>query len=205
MAFDEVDIAKSVAAANSAATKALSLAASATDVEQALIRAIQHRYPKQTSVSLDDLGRWTDDYAAAMRDVYNSFPNDLDVCALFAEALMNRTPWLLWDLKSGEPNEGADTLEIIAALEKAFEQDGANAHPGLLHLYIHALEMSPVQERALKAADHLRGLGPDAGHLQHMHRIRVLTLLDLGRQFLTGSFSIGPGVIPRGMWFLFTG
>ena len=29
--------------------------------------------------------------------------DDLDVCALFAEAVMNRTPWALWDLVTGEP------------------------------------------------------------------------------------------------------
>jgi hypothetical protein len=31
-----------------------------------------------------------------MRDVYAQFPSDLDVVALFAEAMMNRTPWRLW-------------------------------------------------------------------------------------------------------------
>ena len=35
-------------------------------------------------------------------------------------------------------------------------------------MYIHALEMSPVPQRALKAADMLRGFAPDAGHLEHM-------------------------------------
>lgn len=42
------------------------------------------------------------------------------------------------------------------------------AHPGVLHLYLHAMEMSTRPEDALPAADLLRGLVPDAGHLQHM-------------------------------------
>ncbi|MDH5505227.1 MAG: hypothetical protein OEY98_14520, partial [Acidimicrobiia bacterium] len=46
--------------------------------------------------------------------------------------------------------------------------DGAWTHPGLLHMYIHLMEMSPHPERALRAGDRLYGLVPDAGHLQHM-------------------------------------
>jgi tetratricopeptide (TPR) repeat protein len=41
-------------------------------------------------------------------------------------------------------------------------------HPGLLHIYIHLMEMSPHPQRALKASDALRSLVPDAGHLNHM-------------------------------------
>ena len=44
----------------------------------------------------------------------------------------------------------------------------AATHPGVLHMYIHLMEMSPYPERALRAADWLRELVPDAGHLQHM-------------------------------------
>lgn len=42
------------------------------------------------------------------------------------------------------------------------------AHPGVLHFYIHLMELSPRPEAALVAADALRDLVPDAGHLQHM-------------------------------------
>ena len=45
---------------------------------------------------------------------------------------------------------------------------GEEPHAGLLHMYIHAMEMSPHPERALTACDELRDLVPDAGHLQHM-------------------------------------
>ena len=106
-----------------------------------------------------------------MRKAYRSFPDDSDVCALFAEALLNRTPWALWDLETGEPAAGADTLEVIGVLERgigALEAAGEPDHPGLLHMYIHALEMSPSPERALRSADRLRELVPDAGHLRHM-------------------------------------
>jgi hypothetical protein len=42
------------------------------------------------------------------------------------------------------------------------------AHPGILHLYVHLMEMSPFSEKALRASDVLRTLVPDAGHLIHM-------------------------------------
>ncbi len=138
-----------------------------TAVERALIEAIHHRYPEDASV--EDFGPWNDTYADAMRAVHKVHANDLDICSLFAEAIMNRTPWQLWDLPSGKPAEGADTLEAITVLETAFDTlHGAWEHPGLLHMYIHLMEMSPHPERALRHGDVLSTLVPDAGHLLHM-------------------------------------
>ena len=168
-AFDEVDMSQTLQEAHGAAKTALALKDTASPVEQALIEAIQERYPAETPA--EDLGIWNDAYAAAMREVYRRFPEDLDIATLFAEAIMNRTPWALWDLKSGAVAEGADTLEAVEVLEKAMAQmaaAGPARHPGLLHMYIHLMEMSPHPERALQAGDQLRGLVPDAGHLQHM-------------------------------------
>jgi tetratricopeptide (TPR) repeat protein len=54
-------------------------------------------------------------------------------------------------------------------LERAFNGlPGAWDHPGLLHMYIHLMEMSPHPERALRHGDRLAALVPDAGHLVHM-------------------------------------
>ena len=165
-AFDAADLTQSLREAYTATQAALIRKDSASSVEQGLIKALQHRYPSETAA--DNLDVWNDNYANAMRDVYNAFPNDLDVSSLFAEALMSRTPWALWDLKSGEVADGADTQEARAVLEQALEQEGGDAHPGLLHMYIHLMEMSPHPEQALRASDQLRGLVPDSGHLQHM-------------------------------------
>ncbi|MEM8982367.1 MAG: hypothetical protein AAGC71_05035 [Pseudomonadota bacterium] len=147
--------------------KASALAASATSFEQALIAALSHRYP--TDTDSDDFAPWNDAFANAMRQVYAEHSQNLDVCALFAEALMNRTPWELWDLESGQPVDGASTREAVTTMEKAFDTiDGAWRHPGLLHMYIHAMEMSPTPEKALRHGDQLSELIPDAGHLLHM-------------------------------------
>ena len=95
-------------------------------------------------------------------------PDDLDVAALFADALMNLTPWALWDRYTGLPSEGAATLEAKEVLERALDRPGGRSHPGLVHLYVHLMEMSPFPEQALPVADELRSLVPDAGHLVHM-------------------------------------
>jgi hypothetical protein len=103
-----------------------------------------------------------------MRGVYERFPEDLDVAALYADALMNLKPWKLWDPKTKKPTLNAPTNEVQRVLEKALKADAALRHPGLIHLHIHFWEMSPRPERALPIADLLRNLVPDAGHLQHM-------------------------------------
>ena len=111
-----------------------------------------------------------------MRTAYRRFPDDLDVAALFAESLMNVTPWQMWDLPTGEPADGAHTVECREVLERALATPEARVHPGVLHMYIHLMEMSPTPEAASEAADLLRDLVPDAGHLRHMpSHIDVLT------------------------------
>lgn len=168
-AFDDEDKRSSLERALGAAAAAANNAAATAEIERALIGALSKRYP--ASPGEEDFGPWNDAYADAMREVYRAHGDDLDVCALFAEAIMNRTPWQLWDLVTGEPAEGADTLEAMEVLETAFrklETKGARRHPGLLHMYIHLMEMSPHPERALKAGDTLVDLIPDAGHLVHM-------------------------------------
>ncbi len=141
----------------------------ATDIEKALIIALESRY--QSNEPAPDLYTWSAAYANEMRNVYTTFPDDSDVATLFAEAMMNRTPWQMWDPHTGEPNPAGDTLECRRVLEEGIakvEAAGPARHPGLLHLYIHLMEMSAVPEVALRYADELREMVPSAGHLAHM-------------------------------------
>ena len=143
----------------------------ATAVERALIEALPARYQGNVVVPAEEFAKWDDAFAAAMRGVYGRFPDDPDVATLFAEALITRTPWQLWDLDTGMPADGADTLEAKAVLEAGMQQRrhrGQPPHPGMPHMYIHVMEMSRVPECALAAADQLDGLSPDNGHLNHM-------------------------------------
>ncbi|OED42139.1 hypothetical protein AB833_07480 [Chromatiales bacterium (ex Bugula neritina AB1)] len=142
-----------------------------TPVEQDLIQALAYRFQKPHRVTQDEFNRWDDDYSNAMRTVYTRHPNDHDVAALFAEAMMTRTPWKLWDVHTGKPPAATDTYEIIDVLERSIaslEEQGSAPHPALLHLHIHALEMSNHPEQAMQSADSLQDLCPDAGHLNHM-------------------------------------
>jgi tetratricopeptide (TPR) repeat protein len=165
-AFDPVDLERSLNLAVASTRKARALVDRASPVERALINALVERYPANSPDQITP--GWNDNYANAMRKVYRAYKDDPDVAALFAEAIMNRTPWQLWNVKTGEPAEGADTVEAVHVLERAIGQPGGSSHPGLLHMYVHLMEMSPHPERALPAADRLRSLVPDAGHLLHM-------------------------------------
>ncbi|MFC9913164.1 tetratricopeptide repeat protein [Streptomyces sp. NPDC059862] len=166
-AFDGQDLVRTVDRTHAAVELAHEKAAAgATPVERALIEALRARYPQ--SKPAEDCTVWNAPYADAMRAVHALDPDDLDVATLYADALMNLTPWQLWDTRTGEPAEGARTLDARAVLERALATEDGARHPGVLHMYIHLMEMSPTPEAALPVADRLRGLVPDAGHLQHM-------------------------------------
>src|ERR1700679_609727 len=71
-------------------------------------------------------------------------------------------------MAAGRLAEGGRTSKAKDVLEQAMDAPGGMTHPGILHFYIHLMEMSPQPEAALPAADALRPLVPDAGHLVHM-------------------------------------
>ncbi|HJW33725.1 MAG TPA: hypothetical protein VJ505_10210 [Holophagaceae bacterium] len=147
-------------AAWEALAEAQKRASSASPVEQGLIAALAHRYALP---SPGDRKALDEAYAQAMQSLMVTFPKDADVAALTAEALMDVRPWDQWT-RAGEPQPG--TKEILEALYRALKL--APDHPLALHLTIHATEGSPHPERGKAAADRLRMLVPDAGHLLHM-------------------------------------
>lgn len=141
--------------------KAVELSANATAKEKALITAMSARYVKDP---VDDRKPLDSAYMVAMKAVHKVYPEDVDIAAMYAEALMDMHPWDLW-----EPDGRSKpwTPEIIEAIEKAISTDPK--HPGGHHFYIHALEASPEPEKALASAKVFDdGLVPNAGHLVHM-------------------------------------
>jgi tetratricopeptide (TPR) repeat protein len=135
-------------------------ASNGSEVERALIDALGKRfaYPQP-----EDRAPLDQAYANAMREVWKRFSNDVDVGALFAEAMMDLRPWNQWTVE-GQPNPG--TEEIIATLDAVLKLNPR--HPFANHLYIHAVEASPHPERADAAADRLRKLQPGLAHNVHM-------------------------------------
>jgi tetratricopeptide (TPR) repeat protein len=165
-AFDPVDLAASLARAR----MELGLAAKgrASAVEQGLIEALQSRYPTDDPNDIDALLAGHTAYADAMAKLADVYPDDVDVQALAADALVNVTAWALWDTRTGEPAPGSRVVEAKRILDDALATPEGREHPGVLHLYLHTMEMSATPQDALPVADLLRGLVPDAGHLQHM-------------------------------------
>jgi len=165
--FDPVGKAQALATAYDATQSALlALKDNVTPPERALIEALPARYPQREPI--EDQKPWNADFMNAMRGAYEAHAEDLDVACIFVEAIMNVTPWQMWDLKNAIVAQGAGTVEAEGVLDKCFRSDPAWKHPGLLHLHVHLMEMSPHPERALKTGDVLRTLVPDAGHLIHM-------------------------------------
>lgn len=165
-AFDPVDLAASVARARS--ELALAADGRASAVERGLIDALTARFPTDDPDDTDALQAGHTAYADAMTALGRAHPDDVDVAALTADALVNITAWALWDSRTGEPAPGSRVLEAKEILDGALATPAGRSHPGILHLCLHTMEMSTTPEAALPAADLLRGLVPDAGHLRHM-------------------------------------
>lgn len=165
--YDKSDLAQTVNECRNALNKAKSLSEKAGPVEDALTKALEHRLPKDEKDS-HNFSSWNHAYAKAMKPVYDEFSNDLDVACLYADALMNLTPWALWDVRTGKQAPGSRALEAKQVLEKGLGQKGGFEHIGLLHLYIHLTEMSTEPENGLLAAESLTRLAEEAGHLAHM-------------------------------------
>lgn len=135
-------------------------AARASAKEQAYIAALAQRYssdPKAERPPLDAA------YAAAMKDVVAKFPDDLDAATIYAQSLMDTSPWSYWNA-DGSPR--SFTNEVLTALESVLKRN--NDHMGAIHFYIHAVEASPNPGRAEQYADRLAALAPGAGHIVHM-------------------------------------
>lgn len=126
------------------------------DLIEALSARYEYPFPK-------DRAHLEKAYADAMGKVWAKYPDDPDIGATYAEAMMVCRPWALYSLDR-EPV--GDTEHIVTTLERVLELDPD--HPGACHLYIHAVEQSKTPERAVPAADRLSRLVPGSGHLLHM-------------------------------------
>ena len=150
-----------IAPAFAAVQKAKALAAKAGPREQALIAALALRYssdPKVARAPFDAA------YAAEMAKVVAQFPDDDEIATLYAEAVMDLSPWDYWKPGGQEPNP--QSTPIVPTLERVLARNPN--HPGAIHFYIHAVEASDRPKRAEPYADRLRGTIPGAGHLVHM-------------------------------------
>ncbi|KXG47782.1 Tetratricopeptide TPR2 [Penicillium griseofulvum] len=137
-------------------------------VERALIKAIQARFPFNKPAS--DVSALDKSYAAAMEDVFQHHQEShtMDVTTLYVDALMHTALRRMYAVKTGAPIESSPVHKIRAIFDSALANRESDTHPGILHLWIHFMEMSNVPGITLAGADKLRHLVPDAGHIHHM-------------------------------------
>ncbi|WMI64555.1 hypothetical protein RBH94_10835 [Aestuariibaculum sp. YM273] len=144
---------------NEAIAQALNQSKNATPKEQALIKALTHRYSEDLTKEVSELNMA---YMKAMEKVVAQYPNDSDIQTLYAASVMNTVRWNYWD-KNGNPSP--NITEAKMALEKAIKLDPDN--PGAHHYYIHMVEL-PKPDMAVPSAEKLASLMPAAGHIVHM-------------------------------------
>src|SRR5262249_24818902 len=120
--------------------------------EHAYLAALGKRY---CDCETPDRHQLASEYAKAMRDLTEKYPDDLDAATLYAQALMNLNPAGLWN-SDGTPVEG--TPEIVSVLESVLKRNPR--HMGAIHYYIHIMEASPQPEKALVYAQVLPSLAP---------------------------------------------
>jgi tetratricopeptide (TPR) repeat protein len=143
--------------------RAVALAPKASEGERAYIEALATRYGDPRGAHRPSRAAMDSAYANAMRELWKRTPNDADAGTLFAEAMLDLSPWNQWG-PDGKALPGTD--EIVVTLESVLKM--SPDCPGANHYYIHAVEASRHPERAVPAAERLGNLVPDAGHLVHM-------------------------------------
>ena len=150
-----------VAAAKKAVDASNNVGNHASEREKMLINAVAKRYasdPKADRTPLDKA------YADAMTAAAAKHRADDVIQVLFAESLMDLSPWNYWEAAGAKPK--GRTTEMIDALERVLERNPT--HPGAIHYYIHVMEASTKPEKALPYARLLAKQMPGAGHIVHM-------------------------------------
>lgn len=147
--------------AHAAVQRAMELRDGVSEKEGALIDALARRYGPdgmQLRAQKDNA------YAKAMLAVARKYPDDDDVLALAAEAMMDAQPWDYWQADYRTPK--GRTSQIMELIETVLARNPD--HAAAVHLYIHVTEASNDPYRAEAGADRLGALAPAAGHLVHM-------------------------------------
>jgi tetratricopeptide (TPR) repeat protein len=155
--MDEQAVAPAVAASD----KAVSLMSRTGPREQALIKALAGRYSDDPGAERKTLDAA---YADGMSKVAARYPKDQNIAVLYAESLMNLSPWDYWEAGGTKPK--GRTAELVGTLERVLRANPD--HAGAIHYYIHTVEASSDPKRAEPYAERLGNLMPGAGHIVHM-------------------------------------
>jgi tetratricopeptide (TPR) repeat protein len=132
-----------------------------TPKEMLLVEVMNHRYSADTlDIRRKELNIA---YADGMKMLMKKYPGDLDIAALYVDAVMLIHPWDFWN-NDGSPKPW--TPELVNICESILKKQPL--HPAALHYYIHVTEASRNPQVALASADILKDLLPNVPHMVHM-------------------------------------
>ncbi|WP_254560189.1 tetratricopeptide repeat protein [Dyadobacter diqingensis] len=135
--------------------------AGVSDREKSLINVMNYRYSEDAADANRKALNQT--YAASTRELILAYPEDLDIKALYVDAVMVIHAWDFWN-NDGTPK--AWTNELVHLCEEILKKNPD--HPAALHYHIHLTEASRHPEVALPNADKLKDLFPGVAHMVHM-------------------------------------
>lgn len=138
------------------------IAAQAPAKEKDLIQAMNRRY-NAADPSDKERKALNSYYAEALKPLENKYPDDMDIKALYTDAVMLIHAWDFWN-NDGSPK--AWTPELVQNCKDILQQNPH--HPAALHYYIHVTEASRTPGVALASADSLIKLFPGVAHMVHM-------------------------------------
>src|SRR5262249_8568862 len=119
-----------VAPAFAAVPRALPVSTNPSPPAPALVAPLATR---DTERPKTDRARLDAAYAAAMGKLAADFPDDNEIALLYAEAVMDLSPWNYWQPGGDEPNP--QSAPIVPTLERVLAKEPN--HPGAIHFYIH--------------------------------------------------------------------
>jgi tetratricopeptide (TPR) repeat protein len=129
--------------------------------EKELVEVMGRRYSADTSDSRrKELNRA---YASGLAALVKKYPEDVDIKALYIDAVMLEHTWDFWK-NDGTPKTW--TPELVAYCDDILRADPS--HPAALHYQIHLVEASRHPEKALHSADVLQASMPGVPHMVHM-------------------------------------
>jgi len=137
------------------------LASAATGKEKELVEVMKRRYSADTSDGRrKELNRA---YAEGLAGLVQQYPADVDLKALYVDAVMLEHTWDFWN-NDGTPKPW--TMELVSYCDEILKIQPS--HPAALHYQIHLVEASLHPEKALHSADVLQTAMPGVAHMVHM-------------------------------------
>ncbi len=153
-----------------AIVRAKTLEGNASEEDQLFIDAAAARFSDKTKASATAL---LASYRDALKRITDTYPNDPDAAALYAEAALYAAVGDLGENREGwSVSQRSAYIKTVAALLPYFQSSLARfpKHVGLLHFYIHAAQIAGQSKAAATAATQLAAfaLPPEDSHLTHM-------------------------------------